>query len=261
MKSKPSPYAEQPEVKWKEITRRLLKNHPLKIEVIREVAEFAWKKVWETTIGSGSTAIRLEELVVPATVIGYFFEILFTKELENRFPDKWRGNESKDEKDLVFYPNPALSVEIKTSGQLGSKVYGNRSYSQEAQNEGLIKKEKSGYYITVNFWKKSLTLLRFGWIDASDWRPQASQTGQMAALPDSVYQHKLVIIPGEYRLTGPVELLNGVGPKTAEQFHSLGIHNIRDLVNCPETMLTPRLEAIRFAVCQEHGVTSRSSVK
>ena len=44
------------------------------------------------------------------------------------------------------------------------------------------KKEKSGFYITVNFFNQTLTLMRFGWIDADDWDPQEAPTGQMAGL-------------------------------------------------------------------------------
>jgi hypothetical protein len=119
-----SPYAGQPDNKRKQITERLIAGHPLKADVIREVALDAWKKVWDTTIGSGATAIRLTDLDVPATVIGYFLEVLFAREMQARFPTDWRGSRNKDEKDLVYIPEPSLSVEMKTSGQLGLKVYG-----------------------------------------------------------------------------------------------------------------------------------------
>lgn len=248
----PSPYAGRPPDRWRAITRRPLAKHPLRPEVILDLATTAWGKVWDTTVGSGATAVRLAGLSVPATVVGYFFEVLLARELEARFPGVWRGNRSKEEKDLVYLPDPGLSVEIKTSGQLGYRVYGNRSYGQDVRNEDQAKKEKSGFYITVNFYRQTLTLLRFGWIDAGDWQPQASPTGQMAGLPDSVYEHKLVPIPGEYRLNGPVELLHGVGPKTAEAFHRLGIHTIRQLVN-RSGLLPPRLAGFREAAAREYG--------
>jgi hypothetical protein len=254
MTERGSPYAGKPKSEWLSITRQLLADHPLAVEVIRETAEEAWAKVWETTIGSGSTAIRLTELDVPATVIGYFFERLFARVLQNRYPEQWRGTQSKDEKDLHYIPDPALSVEVKTSGQLGLKVYGNRSCGQALQNELLAKKEKSGFYVTANFYRRTLTLLRFGWIDASDWKPQASATGQMAGLPDGVYRYKLIAIPGSYRLQGPVGLLGGIGPKTSADLEALGIFTIADLLNY-QGDLPKRVVRIRDRAEQEYQVS------
>ena len=151
-----SPYNGKPETDWAEITRRLLERHPLKEDVIRAVALTAWETLWRTTLGEGAVAVLLRELEVPATVVGYFFEVLFARELARRFPGTWRGNQNKDEKDLVHIPDAAYSVEMKTSGQLGVKVYGNRSYGQQVQDPALAKKEKSGYYITVNFFEQTL---------------------------------------------------------------------------------------------------------
>jgi hypothetical protein len=183
---------------------------------------------------------------VPATVVGYFFEVLFAKEMERRFPGKWRGCQQGDEKDLVYIPNRDYSVEIKASGQLGLKVYGNRSYGQKVQNQLLAKKEKSGFYITVNFFKTSLSLIRFGWIDAGDWKPQASATGQMAGLPDDVYRYKLVRISGAYELLAPVGVVPGVGPKLASDLVGEGIATIGDLLkfqgNLPAKVLRIRDE-------------------
>jgi hypothetical protein len=256
-----SPYAGKPEEKWGKITKRLLAAHPLTEAVIREVALAAWDKVWDTTVGSGATAVRLGELRVPATIVGYFFEVLCSREMQARWPGEWRGNRSGDEKDLVCLKNPRLSVEIKTSGQLGRRVYGNRSYGQDAQNEALVKKEKSGYYITVNFYRQALTLLRFGWIDASDWKPQSSPTGQMAGLPDKVYRHKLVVIPGDYQLNGPVELLRGVGPKAARALQEINVHTIRDLLDFAGPLPNARLQRVRPAAMQEYRPDATSSPK
>lgn len=180
--------------------------------------------------------MKLTELDVPASVIGYFFEVLLARELENRHQTVWRGNRSKEEKDLVCLTDPGSSFEIKTSGQLGYKVYGNRSYGQKAENESLVKKEKSGYYATVNFYERILTLIRFGWIDADDWVPQGSPTGQMAALKPAVYQYKLIPVSGAYRRLGPVRLLDKVGPVTATELAGLGIQTIGDLIDKQGTL-------------------------
>jgi hypothetical protein len=158
-----SPYKELPVEEWAAKTKELVERHPLNLKTIREVAIATWGTLWLTKIGDGETAIPIAELNVPAMVVGYFFEKLFAMELQLRFPDMWRGGQSKEEKDIVFLPDSFFSVEMKTSGQLGTKIYGNRSYGQKPQDESLvIKTEKSGYYLTVNFHARALTLLRFG---------------------------------------------------------------------------------------------------
>lgn len=150
----------------------------------------------------------------------------------------------KDDKDLVYIPDPAFSVETKTSGQAGFKVYGNRSYGQKSATDVAPKKEKSGYYITVNFHSQILSLIRFGWIDAADWDPQEAPTGQMAGLKQTVYDKKLIPLPGTYRQLAPVLLLDGVGPPTADQFAQLGITTIGDLMRYEEE-LPSRLSRIK----------------
>jgi hypothetical protein len=227
----PSPYEGVPRDKWQEITRQLVEKHPLKLDVIRKIAIESWSTLWHTRIGEGETAISLAGIDVPATVIGYFFEKLFGRELELKFPDVWRGGRSKDEKDLVCLTDSAYSTEIKSSGQLGTRIFGNRSYNQRAMDEGqVLKAEKSGYYITVNFYGQTLTLLRFGWIDLDDWKPQGAQTGQAATLPNCVYELKLIEITGFYQLAAPVGLLSGVGPSKVESFAREGVETIGQLL-------------------------------
>jgi hypothetical protein len=235
--------------------------HPLSLDLIHDVAVAAWNNVWNTTIGSGATAIRLADLNAPATVIGYFFEVLFARELETRYPEDWRGNRTGEEKDLVCIKAPEHSVEIKSSGQLGFKVYGNRSYSQEVENTELAKKEKSGYYITANFYQQTLTLLRFGWLDIDDWKGQKAATGQMAGLSKIAYEDKLVIIPGDYRLDGPVELLKGVGEKMVGILHGLGIHTIRDYLDYSGKFPKKRPRTIREAALKVYRPAPESGSK
>ncbi len=227
-----SPYSGLPVEQWEAKTKEIIEQYPLDLETIREIALASWSSLWLTKLGEGKTAMPIAELDLPAMVVGYFFEKLFARELQLRFPDHWRGGRSKDEKDLVFLPNSLFSTEMKTSGQLGTKVYGNRSYGQKSENESFVTKaEKSGYYITANFHGKTLMLLRLGWIDASDWRPQASSTGQAASLPNEVYQYKLVKILGDYRLCAPVGILEGVGPKTIDVFAKENVTTIQELLD------------------------------
>jgi hypothetical protein len=252
MNTSSSPYAGKSEEEWDRITRRILAKHPLDQDTILSVALTAWNHLWQTTIGSGDTAVPLLGVTVPATVVGYFFEILFGRELERRFPGVWRGGLGGGEKDLVHVPDPKLSVEIKTSGQSGYKIYGNRSYGQKVKDDRLAKKDKSGFYITANFVGTKLSLIRFGWIDASDWQPQKSPTGQMAGLPERVYRHKLVKLTGPYELEVPIGLLAGVGPKVAAAFEIVNIRTIRELLDYGEELPT-KLARIRKMAVERYG--------
>lgn len=223
-----SPYRGEPQANWHEISERLISEHPLDRNEIKKIALLCWERLWQTTIGSGEASIPITELNVPASVVGYLFEKLFAKELNRRYP-AWRAGTAKDEKDLVYGPDEPKSVEIKTSGQLGTKVYGNRSYGQEGDMPERSKKEKSGYYITINFYERTLNLIRFGWIDFDDWVPQSSETGQAASLKTDVYEYKLKEIAGDYRLEAKVSILNGIGATRAEKLAQLGITTLRDL--------------------------------
>lgn len=224
-----SPYAGLSEENWLNKTQELVSAHPLTLEVIRETVIQCWQVLWQTTVGEGELAIRLYDLDVPAPVVGYFFERLFARDLEIKAPQLWRGGRGKDQKDIIYIPDNFYSIEIKTSGQLGLKIFGNRSYGQESNNPEFVKKEKSGYYITVNFYDKIINLIRFGWIEQSDWKPQSSQTGQAAGLKEEVYQYKLISIPGEYRLNAPITILPGVGKKSAPLFAEEGVRTLKDV--------------------------------
>jgi hypothetical protein len=224
-----SPYDNAPISQWAEITQRLIKAHPLTLSVIHDAAQASWERLWSTTVGDAELGFPLIELDPPATVVGYFFEKLFAKELASRFPKVWRGGKGS-EKDLHCLSDDAMSVEMKASGQLGYKVYGNRSYGQKIENADAAKKDKSGYYITINFYGQTLTRLRFGWIDADDWQAQKSATGQMAGLGDDVYRYKLLTIPGPYILHGPVQLVEGAGAKAAACLMAAGLATIGDLL-------------------------------
>lgn len=226
-----SPYAGHAEDQWKEITNRLIAEHPLSKADLLDASVEAWQLIWQTTIGKGELSVALADTDPPATVIGYFFEKLLARVLSKRFPGVWRGVAGKDEKDLVYIPDLSKSIEVKASGQLGLKIFGNRSVGQTSTTtRAAAKPEKSGFYLTVNFYETTLTLLRFGWIDHSDWTGQAAQTGQMAGLPSYVYEKKLVALDGDYRLFAPVGLLNGVGEGKERLLADLGIRTIADLL-------------------------------
>lgn len=229
-----SPYQDRPYAEWRDITQSLIASHPLSVQEIMQVVHVAWHGVWSTQIGTDSAKLSLYEVNPPATVIGYFFEKLMGKELAARYPHDWAGGSGGSEKDLHYISDKQYSIEVKTSGQLGLKIYGNRSYGQEIANLERAKKDKSGFYITVNFYGSTINFVRFGWIDASDWQAQKSSTGQMAALSDQVYGTKLIPIGGDYTLNAPIQILPGVGSGTAKECNDIGLYSIRDVLSNPQ---------------------------
>jgi len=224
-------YTEANKENWKSITQKLVEEHPLSLDEILEISNLSWERLWSSNIGG---EIKLTEVELPATVIGYFFQKLFALELSNRYPDEWRGEIHKDDKDLVHKKVPIFSTEMKASGQVGLKIFGNRSYNQETQEGTAAGKGKSGYYITLNYVDQTITLLRLGWIDQSDWKPQGAATGQAATLADYTYTDKLIEIQGEYRKHTPIQLLNGIGKDPSKgkgkQLHDLGIFTLEELI-------------------------------
>ena len=164
-----SPYQNKQQSEWKSITEELITNYPLSTDEILEISLIAWEKLWGTEVGG---TIKLVEVDLPATVIGYFFQKLFSYELSKRYPNEWKGEKEKSDKDLVNIKNPTFSTEMKASGQLGYKIFGNRSYNQQGFNEETTGKDKSGFYITINFYSQTLTLISIGWIDQNDWNSQ-----------------------------------------------------------------------------------------
>jgi len=176
----------------------------------------------------------IRDVWVPSQVIANFHEVILGDELM-KIDKRWRrGNPS--EKDLIYIPDDFFSTEVKASGQLGGRIFGNRSYSQATAN--YEKKEKSGYYITINFHQDLLYLVRFGWIDFEDWRGQNAPTGQMASLPREVYENKLLVLKGEYQLSSPLETLPGIGPRTLEKVSGFitrnNIRTVSDFISAVE---------------------------
>jgi len=117
--------------------------------------------------------------------------------LEEEYPRTWKKGEAKNEKDLVYTKDNDFSIEIKASSDK-KHVFGNRSYAQKESS--TAQKTKSGYYITINFEKivenkqPEITIIRFGYLEHTDWIGQSAATGQQARLGVDTYKHKLKII-------------------------------------------------------------------
>ncbi|HEY3324353.1 MAG TPA: ScaI family restriction endonuclease [Planctomycetota bacterium] len=192
-----SPYQGLPLEKWKAKTQELIDAHPLKRKELVEAAFSTWESIFRSRIGPSGFRIG-KDLFPKPQIMGFFLHELLPLELATRHPRLWRGDKASDEKDLVYIPDPAkFSVEIKTSSSLKC-IFGNRSYAQ-VPTEG--KKLKSGYYLALNFEKFSafnrkpkLLLVRFGWLDHSDWVGQHAESGQQCRLPPPVEQSKLITL-------------------------------------------------------------------
>lgn len=182
----PSPYADLAPDQWAAKTRELVDAHPLDTDDIVDTVLTCWTTIFESRLGG---KFRIGHDIQPKPqIMGFLLHELIPLELQSRHPGEWRPEELKSDKDLVYIPDPALSVELKTSSH-AAQIFGNRSYAQPQDGAG---KSKDGYYLTVNFEKfgtnglPKVTLVRFGWLDHTDWIGQAAATGQQARIrPES----------------------------------------------------------------------------
>ena len=190
-----SPYYEEPEANWPKITRELLSRQKLTGPALATAVLGSWDDIFSSQIGPARIGVD----IFPAPqVMGFLLHELTPLRVALDLPG-WRRDATASERDLVFDPDPSLSIEIKTSSN-PTQVFGNRSFGQE--NAGRGKKAKSGYYCTINFegWKDApgrrpeILRIRYGWIDSTDWVAQEAATGQASSLPGRVYRGQLALI-------------------------------------------------------------------
>ena len=113
-----------------------------------------------------------------------------------KHPGIYKVGTEKSEKDIHCITDTTLSIEIKGSSH-PNQIFANRSYAQPQSGNG--QKDKNGYYIAINFEKfddvkpnlPKILLIRFGYLEHTDWIAQASATGQQARLSADVYNYKL----------------------------------------------------------------------
>lgn len=201
-----SPYYGRAEVEWEAVTRELLEEHPLSAPEVVAIVRDAWDRIFLSSFGQG---VLIGQHIFPKPqIMGFLFHELIPFALEEAKPTQWRAERNAADKDAVFEPDDRYSIEIKTSAHK-CQIFANRSYGQEAATKG--KKAKDGYYLAVNFhpWpsidlkraseqiRPVLRLIRFGWLDHSDWVAQTSATGQQASLPPLVENRQLLILAEE----------------------------------------------------------------
>jgi hypothetical protein len=183
-------------------TQALVEQYPVSRDDIVAIVLDQWESIFESRVGRHG--LRIGEHIRPKPqIMGDYLHELIPFEFQARFGvDTWRRDQSGTDKDLVYVENDYFSTEIKTSSHR-NQVFGNRSYAQPSTS----KKTKSGFYLTVNFEKWSdvadgelpgIRLIRLGWLDHTDWKAQASQSGQQARILPEAYAGKLVEL---YRAT------------------------------------------------------------
>lgn len=189
-----SPYLNKDPAKWGKITEMLISKHPLSVNEIRDVVLESWEEIFRSKIGK--KAFRIGKDIFPKPqIMGFLLHELIPLEFSARYPNVWSKEKIAHDKDLVYIPNDTFSIEIKTSSNPNS-IFGNRSYAQEVVNG---KKDKSGYYLAVNFEKcadegcpkPKILKIRFGWLDHTDWMGQTAASGQQARLSSAVEKFKL----------------------------------------------------------------------
>lgn len=188
-----SPYKGKPKASWLNITKKLIKVHPLDCKEIVEIALESWEDILLSKIGK-KYKLGIDILPKPQ-IMGFLLHELIPLKLNERYPCRWRKEQESKDKDAIYIPNEKFSIEIKTSSS-PKNIFGNRSYAQKGTKN---KKIKSGYYLAINFEKfdqgrktPKILKIRFGWLDHADWKGQKSQTGQQAKLSKSVEEKKLL---------------------------------------------------------------------
>lgn len=181
---------------WAARTRELIRAHPADLDDLVSVVRTAWASIFESLLGS---RFKIGEHIFPAPqIMAFLLHELIPLEFADRHSNVWRRDSGAGDKDLVYIADPKMSIEIKTSSS-ESQIFGNRSYGQQNVSQG--KKDKSGYYLAVNFerWRDAdgrpkIRLIRFGWLDHTDWHSQREASGQQASLPPVVENLQLLTI-------------------------------------------------------------------
>lgn len=187
-----SPYKNKKVKDWEAITEALLKKHPLKEKEIVDVVLQSWDDIFNSKIGSFQIG---KDIFPTPQIMSFFLHELVAHYLSLSHKELYTVGTTKSEKDIHHTEDETLSVEIKGSSH-PNQIFGNRSYAQPDSGNG--QKNKDGYYITINFQKftsankhPEILIIRFGYLEHSDWIAQTAATGQQARLATDVYRYKL----------------------------------------------------------------------
>jgi hypothetical protein len=182
--------------KWPSVTDRLLRQFPVAADELVKVVLASWEDIFHSRIGGRGYQIGREIWPEPQ-IMGFLLHELIPLNLAGAYPGIWRRGAADNECDAVYIPGDDWSFEIKTSSSR-TGIFGNRSYTYVA--EGATKRRGS-FFLAVNFGKfgpdnvrPEVTLVRLGFLSASDWVGQRSESGQQAHLTKEARAYKLRII-------------------------------------------------------------------
>jgi hypothetical protein len=189
----PSPYQGQPITKWSSITDSLIAQHPITTDEIVVTVLKSWDDIFNSKIGSFFIGREIEP--VPQ-IMSFLLHELVAHYLSLKHPGIYKVGTEKNEKDIHCITNNSLSIEIKGSSH-PNQIFANRSYAQPQSGNG--QKDKNGYYIAINFEKfedvkpklPKILMIRFGYLEHTDWIAQTAATGQQARLSADAYKYKL----------------------------------------------------------------------
>ena len=189
-----SPYEKKDKSKWEQITKKLVDKHPLKDQLVDLVF-----KSWKSIFNSSFDGFQIGKDFFPEPqIMGFFLHDLIALHLHNANADYELGS-AGNEKDIECRNNSKFSIEIKTSSHK-NQIFANRSYAQP--NNSSKKKTKDGYFLAVNFERfpknkaiqPNITLIRFGYLEHTDWIAQKAATGQQARLSTETYGKKFITL-------------------------------------------------------------------
>ena len=131
-------------------------DHPLTNKLEQFVVQ-SWTELLKAKIGNLCLISCLD-----MQALGGIFEKILANIIQEQYPGEWRpGNKPHHEKDIVCSTDDRYSIEVKTSTNIGLKVFGNRSY---ANVSNIATKSRNGFTLTVNVDLKNskICLIRFG---------------------------------------------------------------------------------------------------
>ena len=183
-----SPYDNIDVQKWRKITEKLVKKHPLS-PVIVDLYLKSWQSILNGKINTYLN-MKISEMCISPQATGVLLHDVVPAYIAKNVPGfrKGKGNE----KDIVCERDDYFSLELKTSSQ--KSIFGNRSYTKSESG-----KSKAGYYLAINFEKIAsenprILRIQFGWLDHSDWVGQRAETGQQASLTKEAKENKLLTL-------------------------------------------------------------------
>lgn len=174
--------------KWREITQELVRKHPLSPCIV-DLCLKSWQSILHGKINTYLN-MKISEMSISPQATGALLHDVIPEYIAKNVNGFRKG--AGKEKDVVCEFDDFFSFEIKTSSQ--KSIYGNRSYAKSDTG-----KDKSGYYLAINFEKISanepqILLIQMGWLSHSDWSGQISETGQQASLKKEARDNKLIVL-------------------------------------------------------------------